>query len=64
MEPAPEALKKLNVFAKNASRTGWFHEQMWLPAVSNQTWSERHQSFAFRLHQARGWLRSVRRLKA
>jgi hypothetical protein len=61
MEQAREALKKLNVFAENTARMGLFREGRWLPASANRVWSERHESFAFRLHPARCWLRFLRR---
>jgi hypothetical protein len=61
MEQAREALKKLNVFAENTARMGLFRERRQLPASANRVWSERHESFAFRLHPARCWLRLLRR---
>jgi hypothetical protein len=64
MEQAREALKKLNVFAEKAARMGLFREGRWLPASANRVRSERHESFAFRLHPARCWLRFLRRRTA
>ena len=46
-----------NVFAENTARMGLFREGRSLPASANRAWSERHESFAFRLHPARCWLR-------
>jgi hypothetical protein len=58
MEQAREPLKKLNVFAEKAARMGLFCEAGWLPASANRVWSERHESFVFRLHPASGARRS------
>jgi hypothetical protein len=64
MEQAREALKKLNVFAENTARMGLFREGRSLPASANRAWSERHESFAFRLHPAGCWLRFLGRRTA
>jgi len=61
MEQAREALKKLNVFAEKAARMGLFREGRVASGEPNRAWSERHESFAFRLRRARGWLRFRRR---
>jgi hypothetical protein len=64
MEQAREALKKLNVFAEKAARMGLFREERVASGEPNRVWSERHESFAFRLHRARGWLRFRHRLNS
>jgi hypothetical protein len=61
MEQAREALKKLNVFAEKAARTDLFREGKRLPGGPNRVWSQCHESFAFRPHPARCWLRFLHR---